>query len=116
MASFLPILLLIPLWFLLVRPQQRRVRAQQEMVRSLEVGDEVITTGGVYGTIVDLDAEVALLEVAPGVQLRVARQAMGRRLTPHADELPPEGLGADADRAGNDPDSDGSVDQPPNPE
>ena len=87
--AFLPILLLIPLWFLLVRPQQKRLRAQQEMVRSLRVGDEIVTSGGIYGTIVELDAEIALVEVAEGVRLRVARVAVGQRLTPRADESPP---------------------------
>jgi len=80
-VTYLPILLLIPLWFLLVRPQQRRLRAQQEMVRSLQVGDDVITSAGIYGTIVDLDDETASLEVADGVEIRIARMAVGRRLS-----------------------------------
>jgi preprotein translocase subunit YajC len=117
-ASFLPVLLLIPLWFLLVRPQQKRVRAQQAMVLSLETGDEVITTGGIYGTIVELEGDVALLDVAPGVQLRVARQAVGRRLTPHADDLaPPRAFGAGGDRSDNDAEPDGpAADHPPSPD
>lgn len=98
--AFLPVLLLIPLWFLLVRPQQKRLRAQQEVVRSLRVGDEIISGAGIYGTIVELDAEVILLEVAEGVRLRVARLAVGRRLTPHADESSPAGGFGDASGPG----------------
>lgn len=79
--NYLPILLLIPLWFLLVRPQQKRLRAQREMVGSLELGDEVITSAGIYGRIVALDDEIASLEVADGVQIRIARMAVGRRLS-----------------------------------
>ena len=81
MTALLPLLLLIPLWLLLVRPQQRRIRAQQAMVRALEVGDEVLTSSGIYGTIVDLDDEVVMLEVAEGVRLRIARMAIGRQLS-----------------------------------
>ncbi|MDQ6697928.1 MAG: preprotein translocase subunit YajC [Actinomycetota bacterium] len=87
MPALLPLLLLIPLWFLLVRPQQRRVRAQQALVRSLRAGDDVLTSAGIYGSIVDLDDEVVTLEVADGVRLRVARMAVGRRLSAHEDEL-----------------------------
>ena len=66
-------------WLLLVRPQQRQVRARQAIVRSLQVGDEVVTAGGIYGTIIGLtDADVEL-EVAPGTVLRVMRGAVNRK-------------------------------------
>jgi preprotein translocase subunit YajC len=61
------------------------------MVLSLQQGDEVITSAGIYGTIIDLDDEVVSLEVAEGVRLRIARMAIGRRLTPH-----PEDFGTEA--------------------
>ncbi len=80
MQALLPLLFVIPLWFLLIRPQQRRVRAQQSIIRSLAVGDDVLTSAGIYGSIVDLDDEVATLEVAAGVRLRIARMAIARRL------------------------------------
>ncbi len=92
MTALLPLLLLIPLWFLLVRPQQRRVRAQQAMVRSLQAGDDVLTSAGIYGSIVDLDDEVVTLQVADGVRLRVARMAIGRRLTAHPGENAIDGM------------------------
>lgn len=95
--ALLPLLLLIPLWFLLVRPQQQRVRAQQALVRSLDVGDDILTSSGIYGTIVGLDDEVATLEVAEGVRLRIARAAIGRKFTtadePAGGAVPPP-LGA----------------------
>lgn len=80
MQALLPLLLLIPLWFLLVRPQQRRIRAQQAMVGALQVGDEVIMSAGIYGSIVALEGDVVTLEVADDIQLRVARMAIARRL------------------------------------
>ncbi len=55
-ALFLPLILMGGVfYFLLIRPQQRRVRAQQALVNAVEVGDEVMTTGGIFGTIVEID-------------------------------------------------------------
>ncbi len=68
------------MWVVLIRPQQRRLRAHQAIVASLEPGDEVVTAGGIYGTILSVDAESMLLEVAPGVELRVLRAAVSQRV------------------------------------
>lgn len=78
-------------WLLFIRPQQARVRAHQALVATLEVGDEVVTTSGIHGTIRGLDADDARLEIAPGVEVRIARQAIARRQTPPGDDRP-EGL------------------------
>ena len=84
MHSVNGLILIIPLlavmYFLMIRPQQQRIRAQQEAIRSVEVGDEVVTAAGLIGTIVALDDEVVHLEIADGVEVRVARMAIGRRL------------------------------------
>jgi preprotein translocase subunit YajC len=68
------------LWLLFIRPQQRRVRGHQALVASLEPGDTVVLTAGIYGRIIDLGPEDMTVEVAPGVELRVARQAVLRRV------------------------------------
>lgn len=68
------------MWLVLIRPQQQRVRRQQELVRSLEVGDEVVTAGGIFGRIVALDDEVARIEVARGVEIRCLRLAVNARV------------------------------------
>ena len=68
------------LWVFFILPQQRRVRAHQQLVTGLEEGDEVVLTAGIHGRITELGAEDLLLEVAPGVELRVARQAVLRRV------------------------------------
>ena len=68
-------------YFLLIRPQQRQRRAQQELVRSIEVGDEVITSSGLFGRVVELDDNDVVLEVAPQTRLRFIRGAISRRLT-----------------------------------
>ncbi len=77
---FLPFVLLALMWLLLVRPQQQRVRRQRELIASLEVGDEVVTAGGIVGRIVALEGDEVRLEVAPGVTLRVVRLAVNSRV------------------------------------
>jgi preprotein translocase subunit YajC len=67
-------------YFLLIRPQQRRQRAQRDLLGSLAIGDEVVTIGGIHGTIRELDDENATIEVAPGVQIRFLRGAIARKL------------------------------------
>jgi len=74
-----PLAILGLMWALLVRPQQRRVREHQAFVAGVQVGDDVITTAGLFGTVTALDDERARLLVAPGVELTIARQALGRR-------------------------------------
>lgn len=66
------------LWVIFILPQQRRVRAHQALVASVQPGDQVILSAGIYGRVVDLGPEELTLEVAPGVELRVARQAVLR--------------------------------------
>jgi preprotein translocase subunit YajC len=73
-------------YFLLIRPQQRQRRAQQELVRSIEVGDEVITSSGLFGRVVELDDTDVVLEVAPNTRLRFIRGAISRRLTEDEEE------------------------------
>jgi len=70
------------MWVLLILPQQRRMRQHQAVVASLRAGDEVVTAGGVYGTITSVDEETLAVEVAPGVVLRVLRSAVSQRIAP----------------------------------
>ena len=71
---------------LIVRPQRRQMAAHRALVASLQVGDEVVTSGGIYGKIRGLDDGTVDLEVASGVVLRVARGAIAQRL--EAEEHP----------------------------
>jgi preprotein translocase subunit YajC len=68
-------------YLFLIRPQQRQRRAQRELVQALEVGDEVVTSSGIFGIIRELDDEAATLEVSPGTQIRVLRGFIARRIT-----------------------------------
>jgi preprotein translocase subunit YajC len=66
-------------YFLLIRPQQRRARQQRELVQSLDVGDEVVTIGGLYGVIAEQDDETVTLDVGGGTRLRFVKQAVARK-------------------------------------
>lgn len=72
------------IWGLFILPQQKRIKAHQALVSRLQVGDEVMTSTGLYGTITDLDDEIAWLELAPGTVVRSARGAIARRLSEEA--------------------------------
>ena len=86
MAALLPILLLVVLmYFLLIRPQQRRMKEQQALLAAVSEGDEVLTSAGVYGFITAMEGDVVWVEIAEGVEVRVAKGAIARRITPAAD-------------------------------
>jgi preprotein translocase subunit YajC len=87
LVSLAPILLIfVAMYFLMIRPQQKRARAQKDLLESLEVGDEVLTVGGMFGTIVDEDDESLTVEVSPGTRIRMVRNAIARKLVYDEDE------------------------------
>ena len=91
--ALLYLLLLVVAFFLLVvRPQRRQLAAHRALVASLEVGDEIISSGGIHGTIRAIDDEVLQLEIADGIVVRLARRAVASRVEPPGAE-PPGGLG-----------------------
>jgi preprotein translocase subunit YajC len=73
---FIIILGFLVLWLVVVRPQRRRQNQQQQMISDLRVGDEVITAGGIYGTVSGLGDDYVEVEIAPKLEVRVARRAI----------------------------------------
>jgi preprotein translocase subunit YajC len=69
-------------WLLMIRPAQRKARQQQALQSSVAVGDEVMTTSGIFGRVRALEEETVHVEIADGVQIRVVRAAIGRVITP----------------------------------
>ena len=70
------------LWLLIVLPQRRRQAAHAEMIESLAPGDYVVTAGGLYGTITELGDDDLGLVIAPDVEVRVAKRAIGAVIPP----------------------------------
>jgi preprotein translocase subunit YajC len=84
------IAILILMWFLLIRPQRRRQLDSRRLLDSLTVGQEIVTAGGLYGTITALEDDEARVEIADGVEVRVAKRAIAGVLSEdeeHPDEL-----------------------------
>jgi preprotein translocase subunit YajC len=74
LVSVMPIVLMfVILYFLLIRPQQKKAREHETMVRNLKRNDEIVTTGGLYGRIQGLADAVLTVEIAPNVRVRIDR-------------------------------------------
>jgi preprotein translocase subunit YajC len=83
--SYMSILLIVGLiaifYFMLIRPQQKRMRQQGELMSNLRVGDDVMTSAGIYGTITEVEEDTILLEISEDVEIRVAKSAIARTFT-----------------------------------
>lgn len=85
------VLLIAVFYFVLIRPQKRRAEQHQQLIGSVDVGDEVMTIGGLYGTITAIGDEDFEMEPSPGTRLRFVKSAIARRITEElADDLADE--------------------------
>ncbi len=73
-------LMMVGMYFLLIRPQRRRMKEQSGLQSSLAEGDEIITTSGMYGFITGFDGDIVWLEIDDTIQIRVARAAIQRKV------------------------------------
>ena len=73
-------------YFMLYRPNKRRIDQHRSLIDSVEVGDEVVTIGGLFATVREITEEQLHLEVAPGTTVRLAKSAIARRIEPQ-DEI-----------------------------
>jgi len=76
----LAIIIFVPFYLMIVRPHRQRLAEHDEIVAALKVGDEVMTTAGIYGIIAELGDEHVLLEISPGTVIKLARRAIGARV------------------------------------
>jgi preprotein translocase subunit YajC len=67
---------MIGMFFLVIRPQSKRAKEHKQLLESLSKGDEIVTSGGVLGRITDVDENFMQVEVAPGVSIKVQKQAV----------------------------------------
>lgn len=81
-VTILPfILIFVIMYFMVIRPQQKKAREHQNLLSKLKRNDEVMTSGGIYGKVVDLKETIVTLEVAPNVKIRVHRPQIAAVLT-----------------------------------
>jgi len=78
MPLLLIVLLFGVMYFMMIRPQQKRRREAQAMQSALGPGDDIVTIGGLHATVVAVDDDVVTVEIAPGVNVRFARPAIAR--------------------------------------
>ncbi|MEJ5166164.1 MAG: preprotein translocase subunit YajC [Thermoanaerobaculia bacterium] len=75
--GFLPIIIVFLIfYFLLIRPMQKKQKELREFLKNLKKGDRIITTGGIYGTIVALEDDTVVLKVSENVKIRISRSAV----------------------------------------
>jgi preprotein translocase subunit YajC len=106
-VSLLPLILIfVVFYFLLIRPQQKKVKDHRVMVEALKKGDQVLTAGGILGRIVKVDAgeNTLLVEIAPSVQVKIARHTITELLT-----KPQPATGSDSQPAAAQPAAGGSL-------
>jgi len=81
LESFTPLILMFGvMYFLILRPQQKKMKDQQSMIAALAVGDSVVTTAGILGVIRALESKVVTLEIANNVQVKMLRSQVSQKL------------------------------------
>ena len=94
--------MLVLFYVLIVMPQRRRRQTQTQLLREVEIGDEVMTLGGIFGFVREVEEHHVVLEIAPDTRVRLAKSAITARTDAEAEEEP-----ADS--------PDGSTDSPETP-
>ena len=88
-AGLIPLVLMFVIfYFLLIRPQQKKARQHKDLLANLKRGDSVITNGGIYGRIAEINDTIIVLEVADKVRIKVARGFVSGLAGPQ--ETPPQ--------------------------
>ena len=81
LSSLIFLALLIGIfYFMLIRPQKKQAEQRRALIESVEMGDEVITIGGIHGTVRSIDEDEMELEIAPGTVVRFVKSAVARRV------------------------------------
>lgn len=100
-SLLLPALLVGFLYFVMIAPQRRKMKAHRLLISSLHEGDEVLTNAGIFGAVAEVDSDVVWLEVAPDVELKIQKTSIIAVVTPPDDK---DDDSADASDTGDDED------------
>jgi preprotein translocase subunit YajC len=103
---FLILIMFVFVYLLLIRPQRQQQRRHAEMLDNLKVGDEVITAGGIYGDVTEVQSDRVSLEIAEDVEIEVAKRAI-------ASVVPPEEQTADEPEDAEEPGATAETETPP---
>ena len=91
------------MWLLLIRPQRRKQQEQQDLLSNVQIGDEIVTAGGIYGTVTDVDDSDVTVEIAPGTNVRMAKRAIAGILNDEEEEYEED----EDDGEGDEPEAEG---------
>jgi len=91
------------MWLLLIRPQRRKQQEQQDLLSNVQIGDEIVTAGGIYGTVTDVDDSDVTVEIAPGTNVRMAKRAIAGILNDDEEEYEED----EDDEEGDEPEAEG---------
>jgi preprotein translocase subunit YajC len=105
------VILVAAFYFLIVRPQRRNAMIRRQLLSAVQVGDEIVSTGGVYGTVVAIEDDTLDVEIAPGVVVKLARGAVGARITPESEYDDEDYEDEDADDGADDDEWEGDLDE-----
>jgi preprotein translocase subunit YajC len=75
-AYIFVLVLLALMWFLIIRPQRRRQQQARQLLGEIGVGKEIVTAGGLYGTVTSVEGDEVRVEIAEGVEVRIAKRAV----------------------------------------
>lgn len=105
LTTLLPlVLLMVAMYFLLFRPQQKRMAEHQRLVRSIDVGDEIVTSAGIFGKITRMTEERVEIELSGGSRLEMLRSSIVRRVG----DVDEEHEAVEAAKSGEKPKDDGA--------
>lgn len=76
------VLILVVMYVLMIRPQRQRQREQQLMIEGASVGDDILTTGGIYGTIAEAEGDDIVVDIAEGLTVHMTRRGIAAVLPP----------------------------------
>ena len=80
------VMMLVVMYVLLIRPQRQRQNAQQRMIDDAGVGDDILTSGGIYGTITRVEGDDIVVEIAEGLDVHMTRRGIAAVLPPEEEE------------------------------
>jgi preprotein translocase subunit YajC len=81
------VLLLVVMYVLMIRPQRQRQQAQQATIERAGVGDDILTSGGIYGTITEAEEDDIVVEIADGLSVHMTRRGIAAVLPPEDDDV-----------------------------
>jgi preprotein translocase subunit YajC len=88
---FVIVLLFVVMYVMMIRPQRQRQREQQAMIEGAAVGDDILTTGGIYGTVTRAEGDDVVVEIAEGLEVHMTRRGIAAVLPPEQDDAEDDG-------------------------